>query len=901
MQYVDKTFLDLMGKHNLEPVVFTFSFFNRKARSDPRNWVIAGFVTQLGKTAKQKKFMEKGQTSTIFHQQMRVIMRDMASHGWKATMQMQMCGKKEIKRLVLFLLVVIGDGQGSDLMCGRYLSYNNNNGRIIWQCHCPPKETSEFQTAYGQSLEEYIDNRCKYVVSDTVEKLVCDANDETSATKEVSLMQLHAMAQQKTYLWTFGDYVPIASREGGGIFGSCHIDNLHAIKGGLFPKLSETILSRLTPKMMEAVDTFVYPQLFGNNKQSHVQDKFFRTTFRSLCEMSKMTSMEKAGHLFSWMIVTRSGIGATLFTMARYGTENGIQDDPDYFSHKDGDSWLYFRHDNELQTFGRVFEMALTFDQFVSNPGDHLWNANADVQQVTESEFQCDNKIGAMMGCITWVFPKQLHLPVDENGNRRPDSSRIRKKRKKKKTRGEADNASRRKTGNENTNSVTVSNLTVNNESDEVDLTGTAMATITTDNDLDDNYSAGAMAALEELLRISWNSQKFHALRHVSRSITSLGPILGFDSSAGEHNHTHWAKTPGTTAVKRKTRHKFQTTTGTRVVDKLAIDHANRKFGKHACLDVTGDNSEMSSTDHGTKFYIKLGNGVRMNKPKVYKRPKHWNKATRTPLQVFEGLPETVVGFIDEKYHHLQTDDDGDVDLLCSTELRIVEGDRVIDVVRCHPDYIGEGRRYDWVNIRWEFLKGYIPRYERIKYQHMKDDAVVPCQLACVIIGVGSESHATIDPTVVVRITVDKEQDTKCPPPRSAIMTRWTKMYTAERAGLPVFALVAPMNIERQVICYEDFPTTFGEYKEFFFARKKFMETWLKKEYCFEKFMKGTKYIYDDFVYSVRPKEEWPEIFNYLCRNTRDETTERFYVPPDQHPLVETTVNSDQSDTEEDE
>ena len=871
---MDKTFLDLMGKHNLEPVVFTFSFFTKKARSDPRNWVIAGFVTQLGKTANQKKFMEKGQTSAIFHQQMRVIMRDMNSHGWKATMQMRMCGIHSIQRLVLFLLVVIGDGQGSDLMCGRYISYNNQNGRIMWQCLCPPSATSEFQSAYTQTLEQYKDGRCKYIVSADMEKLVIDANDQSSPTQDASLASLGSLAQQKTYLWTFGNYVPTASPNGGGIFGSCHIDNLHAIKGGLFPKLSETILSRLTPKMMEAVDTFVYPQLFGFNKQSRIQEKFFRTTFRSLCEMSKMTSMEKAGHLFSWMIVTRSGIGATLFTMAKRGPNAAVEGDPGYFSPEDGESWLYFREDNQLQTFGRVFEMALSFDQFVSHPGPHLWDANAVEDEVSRSELECDNKIGAMMGCITWVFPKQLVLPVDENGNRRPDSNRTKKKGKK------------RKRGEVSTNNP--QSIVAEPRVDEQDVGDMAQ----------DGDPSGAEAMLEETLRISWNSQKFHSLRHVSRSITSLGPLLEFDSGPCERNHTHFAKIAGFTAIKRKNKHQFQTSTGTRVADRYAIEHANRKFGKEVTFDDGTEGDDLTSTNMGTKFCIKLGDGMRFGKPKVYKRPKHWNRKKENKFEAFDGLPQSVLKFVEEQFCLYATDEVGDVDLVCSTELRIVQGQSVVDVVRCHPDYPSVGRRFDWVNIRWGDLKHSVPHFQKQDYVHMGDEMVVPCQLACVVQGLGNSSYATLDPKVIVRVTVDQEQKTHCPPIRSVMLNRWTKLYERGGDGCPVFCCVTPEKVVEQVICFEDFPTDFGTHKDFYWTRDKFMKAWLKKEYSTTKFMKGSRYIYDDFVYSVRPKREWPNIFNYLCRNTEEEE-DSFYVPPDPPFLSVTTVNSDTSDEED--
>ena len=45
--FIDKTFVDLQSRNNSEPVVFTFTIFNRKTRRQHRAWRPLGFVADL--------------------------------------------------------------------------------------------------------------------------------------------------------------------------------------------------------------------------------------------------------------------------------------------------------------------------------------------------------------------------------------------------------------------------------------------------------------------------------------------------------------------------------------------------------------------------------------------------------------------------------------------------------------------------------------------------------------------------------------------------------------------------------------------------------------------------------------------------------------------------------------
>ena len=133
-----------MEKYSLEPVVEVLSFVKRSKRHNPCFWIHLGFITSIGRVnphaTKTEMSMPSGENSRIYHAQMRQIYAQIHEHGSKARMRARICGKTEIRNFVLPLLLIMGDGQGSDTICGRYNAYAKKPKRIAWKCDCGPAE-----------------------------------------------------------------------------------------------------------------------------------------------------------------------------------------------------------------------------------------------------------------------------------------------------------------------------------------------------------------------------------------------------------------------------------------------------------------------------------------------------------------------------------------------------------------------------------------------------------------------------------------------------------------------------------------------------------------------------------------------------------------------------------------
>ena len=133
--FIDKTHLDVKGRHTVEPVMFTLGIFNRSFRNQHRAWRPLGFIPNIDSiaphaTADQKQ-EDKGHS-------LRILLSEMVSHQTVGGLDWQFTiGEKGIKaRLQIPVNTVMGDGVGFEWLLGKVANKGGigEGGRLCRQC-----------------------------------------------------------------------------------------------------------------------------------------------------------------------------------------------------------------------------------------------------------------------------------------------------------------------------------------------------------------------------------------------------------------------------------------------------------------------------------------------------------------------------------------------------------------------------------------------------------------------------------------------------------------------------------------------------------------------------------------------------------------------------------------------
>jgi len=169
--YADKTWVTQNGRFTCEPVIGTLSCFNVEARSRPEFWFILGYVTsvkfssaELSELSARRVGALIGAQARNYHRQLSVILRSLVDIQWSFPCYDGLCLQPKEKNLILPIISVCGDGQGSDTFACRYKAYGVDQvDRLHWACDCPSVECQE---AF---------HVCSWFTQEQIEPLVMDA------------------------------------------------------------------------------------------------------------------------------------------------------------------------------------------------------------------------------------------------------------------------------------------------------------------------------------------------------------------------------------------------------------------------------------------------------------------------------------------------------------------------------------------------------------------------------------------------------------------------------------------------------------------------------------------------------------------------------------------------------
>ena len=209
--YIDKTHVDRQSRLCLEPVTFTLGIFTKEARKSPLAWRPLGYIVNqsnlgegepLGK-AKDYHFM----LSHILHSLKQAQVSTGIGWGLKY---------KGITHQVVMkipIIFVIGDTEGHDKLCGKFLSRSKLVKCYCRYCDCPAAKT-------GNAHAEF-----SFTKASAIARL-CQQEDQKGATEQLRLMSYHCLNNAFTGL-TFCD--PSL-----GINGATVAEVLHLLQHGIF-------------------------------------------------------------------------------------------------------------------------------------------------------------------------------------------------------------------------------------------------------------------------------------------------------------------------------------------------------------------------------------------------------------------------------------------------------------------------------------------------------------------------------------------------------------------------------------------------------------------------------------------------------------------------------------------
>jgi len=125
--FIDKTHTDIHGRLKLEPLMFTLGIFKQECRTKPMFWRNLGFVTdtEASKSAEGETKMQD------YHNMLKIILESFIKvQGTPIEWEFVVDGQKRKMHCYLPVLFIIGDTDGHDRLCGRYLS------RAMIECLC---------------------------------------------------------------------------------------------------------------------------------------------------------------------------------------------------------------------------------------------------------------------------------------------------------------------------------------------------------------------------------------------------------------------------------------------------------------------------------------------------------------------------------------------------------------------------------------------------------------------------------------------------------------------------------------------------------------------------------------------------------------------------------------------
>ena len=259
--FIDATHTDVHSNWMLDPVMFTFTFFNNDITRKSSAWRPLGFITDFGKTKlHNNREISARDKVQDFHSQLLEIFQSLITTQTRNGFYWELKYKDKIYPVTMkpVIILVVGDCQGNHKLAGMYGSFTNTN-RLNHSCNCP---------------KEYTDDpgfQCDFVKQSNIRKLCITKNNH-----ELKKLSQHCIENAF-------DHVVIGDHEAG-INALMPAEILHQFLLGMLEYALEEFFNLFTRTATNRIDAyglevFLY---FKHNSDRSIPGINFKNGFTSL-------------------------------------------------------------------------------------------------------------------------------------------------------------------------------------------------------------------------------------------------------------------------------------------------------------------------------------------------------------------------------------------------------------------------------------------------------------------------------------------------------------------------------------------------------------------------------------------------------------------------------------------
>ena len=238
--YSDKITMDKHGHLSIDPLQFTLSIFNRKTRNKSIAWRPFGYIPNIGlhSTAESKHMFKAQDKSHLQHLIITEILKEykQLEHNGISNYQFNYKNNQYTVNLKFFVLLILGDTEAHDKLCGHYNCRMSKVNNICRHCNIPTPLLDDPLAKYDLTKQSVID------------QLV--AEEKSIELKKLSQYEFHTAWKMLDI--TFGDNEY-------GIHGVTPSEPLHMIDLGIFKYLVQVFFLQLgSPdcKLHSLIDTW---------------------------------------------------------------------------------------------------------------------------------------------------------------------------------------------------------------------------------------------------------------------------------------------------------------------------------------------------------------------------------------------------------------------------------------------------------------------------------------------------------------------------------------------------------------------------------------------------------------------------------------------------------------------
>ena len=291
--YIDKTVLSISGKLSMYPVQMSLSIFTEETRRSSRAWRPLGYI------ANEEYFFSKAERSVNspniknqrMHTQLEVILKsfkDAQLPGALNDVGIQLGNFSKRVNLYVPLQFIIGDADGGDQLCSRYINRRMDCPRLCRTCDVSTEDSAR------------TDIHCRRITVAEVKALLLD--DDLEGLKQL---------QQRPFLNSLIDID--CGNDPFGVFSMVHTEGLHALEMGLIPYMLEILLAEIEPRHHSTLDQLI--KNFTKIPRQHGYNSFPRLLWNDGCtDLTYLTGDLKVGKMFAISCVASTLDGEIFFT-----------------------------------------------------------------------------------------------------------------------------------------------------------------------------------------------------------------------------------------------------------------------------------------------------------------------------------------------------------------------------------------------------------------------------------------------------------------------------------------------------------------------------------------------------------------------------------------------------------